>query len=68
MAATVGVRSSLALALVVHLALIVTMSLRKQDFAHAHGEEADGREVLAVFCPAVIATVWVTAGRKRKLG
>lgn len=58
-AATVGVQCPLALA--VPLALIVTMSLRKQDLAHAHCEEAEGRRVLAVLCPTVMATVRITA-------
>lgn len=66
-AAAVGVYSSMALA-VPPLALTVAMSLREQDLAHAHGEEAEGRGVLAVLCPAVMATIWVTArgGTKRR--
>lgn len=59
MAATVGVHSSLALA--VTLALSVAVSLREQDLAHAHGEEAEGRGVLAVLGPAVMAAVWIAA-------
>lgn len=59
MVATVGVHSPMAMA--VPLALSVTMSLRKQDLAHAHCEEAEGRRVLAVLCPTVMATVWVAA-------
>lgn len=38
--AAMGVQS---MALAVPLAMAVTMSLRKQDLAHAHGEEAEGR-------------------------
>lgn len=64
MAATVGVHCSMALA--VTLALSLTVSLRKQDFAHAHSEEAEGRGVLAIFSPAVMAAVWVAAGRKQR--
>lgn len=63
-AAAVGVDSSVALA--VPLALTLTMSLREQDFAHADGEKAEGGGVLAVLCPTVMATVWVTAGRKQR--
>lgn len=66
MAATVGVHSSLAVA--VPLALTVTVSLRKQDFAHAHCEEAEGRRVLAVLCPTVMAAVWVAAGGRQMRG
>lgn len=66
MAATVGVHSSLAVA--VPLALTVTMSLRKQDLAHAHCDEAEGRRVLAVLCPTVMATVWVAARGRQKRG
>ena len=60
-AATVGMQSSLALA--VTLALSVTMSLWEQHLSHAHGEEAEGRGVLAILCLAVMPTVWVAAGR-----
>lgn len=66
MAASVGVHSSIALA--VRLALTGTVSLWKQDLAHAHGEEAEGRGVLAVFCPTVMATVWVTAWGGQRVG
>lgn len=59
-AATMGVHSPLALA--VPLALSVTMSMRKQDLSHAHCEEAEGRRILAVLCPTVMAAVWVAAG------
>lgn len=38
--AAVGVQ---AMALAVPLAMTVTMSLRKQDLAHANGEKAEGR-------------------------
>lgn len=65
-AATLGVHSSMALA--VPLALTVNMSLRKQDLSHAHGEEAEGRGVLAVLCPTVMATIWVTAGGRQRGG
>lgn len=58
-AATVGIQSSVALA--VTLALTVAMSVREQDFAHAHGQEAEGRGVLAVLCPTVMAAVCITA-------
>ncbi len=63
LAATVGVHSSLAVA--VPLALTVTVSLRKQDLAHAHSEEAEGRRVLAVLCSTVMATVRVAAGGRK---
>lgn len=53
----VGVKSCLALA----LALTLTVALRKQDLAHADGEEAEGGGVLAVLCPAVMAAVRVAA-------
>lgn len=58
-AATVGVQASVALA--VTLALSVGVSLREQDFAHAHGQEAEGRGVLAVLCPTVMAAVCITS-------
>ena len=58
-AAAVGVHSSVALA--VRLALTVAVPLWEQDLAHAYGEEAEGRGVLAVFCSTVMAAVWVTA-------
>jgi len=64
MAGAVGVHSPLAVA--VPLALSVTMSLRKQDLAHAYSEEAEGRRVLAVLCPAVMAAVWVAAGGRKR--
>lgn len=60
MAGTVAVHGPQALA--VPLALRVTVSLRKQDLAHAYCEEAEGRRVLAVLCPTVMAAVWVAAG------
>lgn len=63
-AAAVGVHRPLAVA--VPLALTVTMSLRKQDLAHAHCEEAEGRRILAFLCPAVMAAVWVTPGGRQK--
>ena len=40
--------------------LALAVGFGQQDLAHAHGEEAEGRGVLAVFCPAVVAAVWVT--------
>lgn len=64
MAATVGVDSSLAVA--VCLALTVAMSLRKQDLAHAHCEEVEGRGVLAILCPTVMAAVWVAPGGRQR--
>lgn len=66
MAAIVGVQPSLAVA--VPLALTVTMSLRKQDLAHAHCEEAEGWRVLAVLGTTVMATVWVTPGWRQRGG
>lgn len=64
LAAVVGVHSSLAVA--VPLALTVTMSLRKQDLAHTHCEEAKGRRVLAFLRTTVMATVRIAPwGRQR---
>lgn len=65
-AAVVGVHSSLAVAL--PLALTVTMSLREQDLAHAHCEEAERRRVLAFLRPTVMATVWVAPGGRQRGG
>lgn len=58
--AAVGVQSSLTVA--VTLARSETVSFREKDLTGAHGEKAKRRRVLAVFCPAVMAAVWVAAG------
>ena len=39
--------------------VVVAAVLGEVDLAHAHGEEAEGRGILAVLCTAVVATVWV---------
>ena len=39
--------------------LALAVGFGQQDLAHAHGEEAEGRGILAVLCTAVVATVWV---------
>lgn len=62
--AAVGVQSSLTVAVAV--ARSETVSFREKDLTCAHGEKAKRRGVLAVFCPAVMAAVWVTAGRGRR--
>lgn len=61
-AAAVGVRPPLAVAVAVALALAGTVSLRKQDLAHAYCEETEGGRVLAFLRSAVMAAVRVTAG------
>ncbi len=65
-AATVGLTCSLAVAVSLALTVTVTMSLRKQDLAHTYCKEAEGRRVLAVLSPTVMAAVWVAPeGRQR---
>ena len=50
-----GVPGAVAMVTVVVAAAV----LGEVDFAHAHGEEAEGGGVLAVLGPAVVAAVWV---------
>lgn len=61
-----GVSDAVALVMVV---VVVVAVLGQVDLSHPHREEAEGwSRVQAIFCTAVVTTVWVVAGQVDKWG